>query len=689
MTEQIPPCGRNDCKNRIGEWNTAAAKPPLCSTIFSQSRRSFRMERSEMRNLKPSPRHFNASRRDVILVEKNNAATTQRPVRDVICQEKYCVPTARRFAREKSVSTNIKSLTGFFPNTIILLIFIFLCNTLLFAQPNIPKKAMDSYKKAEHAFYLTQYDKALKLCRQALKQEPDFLKPYLLMADIYLQKDDKNSTLEVLQQMMPRNIAIPSYVYLVGAELEQELGRYENMKPYLERYEADPSDNDGDTWQFNLLKKSLEYALWALRNPVDFVPENLGAAINTAADEYLPCLTADGKTFIFTRRLPNNNPDLPNTEQEDFFISYWDGEQWTEATPMPFPINTEYNEGAGTISADGRILIFTACAGIGKEYGAGRKGYGSCDLFVSFMKDGTWTPPQNMGAPINTAHWESMPSLSSDGRTLYFIRADRTKPNSGDIYVSHLQDNNQWGTPQKLPNNINSWGKEHSVFIHPNGHTLYFSSNGHPGMGGFDIFVTEKINDTLWSDPKNLGYPINTYRDENSILVSPDGRYAYFAANREDGYGKMDVYRFEMPPQLRPEPITAPVEPPPVVTDIFPEKIETGTAIILYNVFFDFDKSELQPESHAELTALIVFLQKNPTVSIEIEGHTDNQGDDAHNLKLSEARAKAVMNYLLINGIAQDRLSCKGYGATRPIQSNDAEEGRAANRRTECRIVRP
>ncbi|MCL2510758.1 MAG: OmpA family protein [Bacteroidales bacterium] len=569
----------------------------------------------------------------------------------------------------------------------LLLTILFFFNIPLFSQPTIPKKAIDAYKKAELAFHLAEYDKTVNLCRQALKREPDFAKCYLLLTETYIQKNDKNSASEVLRLMMTRNIIISPHVYLLAAKLEQELGRYENMKPYLDHYEAHSDDDDYDNRQFNLLKKSWEYAVWALQNPVDFVPENLGAAINTAADEYLPCLTADGKTLIFTRRLSGNNLNTSNSEQEDFFVSHWDGKQWTEAVPMPFPINTEYNEGAGTISADGRILIFTACAGVGKEYGAGRTGYGSCDLFVSFMENEKWTIPQNMGAPINTSHWESMPSLSSDGRSLYFIRADRTKSNSGDIYVSHLQSNNQWGTPRKLPDNINSQGREHSVFIHPNGHTLYFSSNGHAGMGGFDIFVTEKINDTLWSDPKNLGYPINTHHDENSILVSADGKYAYFAANREGNYGKMDIYRFEMPQHLRPEPLITPLEPPTAASkEIFPEKIEVGTAVILHNIFFDFDKSELQPESHAELTALLNFLQKNPTVAIEIEGHTDNQGDDVHNLKLSEERAKAVITYLIDNGIAAERLAGKGYGATCPIQPNDTEEGRAANRRTEVRI---
>jgi outer membrane protein OmpA-like peptidoglycan-associated protein/tetratricopeptide (TPR) repeat protein len=567
------------------------------------------------------------------------------------------------------------------------LIFLFCCNISLFSQQNISKKAMDSYKKAENAFYLTDYDQALSLCRQALKKEVDFTNAYLLLTDIYIQKNDKNGAADALRQMMTRNLIKEPYIYLRAAKLEQELGRYEKMTPYLERYEMFSNANPVDYWQFDLLKKSQEYALWALQNPVSFVPENLGDAINTADDEYLPCLTADGNTLIFTRRLTVKNPNMPSYEQEDFFVSQWDGERWTEAVEVGEPINTEYNEGAGTISADGRTLIFTACAGVGKEYGAGRKGYGSCDLFITFLENGKWTPPQNIGAPINTAHWESMPSLSSDGRTLYFIRADRTKSNSGDIYVSHLQEDKQWGTPKKLPDNINSQGKEHSVFIHPNGHTLYFSSNGHPGMGGFDIFVTEKINDTLWSDPKNLGYPINTHNDENSILVSGDGKYAYFAANRENGYGKMDIYRFEMPQQLRPEPITPQPEQEPIAQELFPEIVETGTSIILYNILFDFDKSELQPESHAELTALLNFLRKNPTVAIEIEGHTDNQGDEAHNLKLSEARAKAVMDYLLANGIAPQRLSCKGYGATRPIKPNDTEEGRAANRRTECRVV--
>jgi outer membrane protein OmpA-like peptidoglycan-associated protein len=451
------------------------------------------------------------------------------------------------------------------------------------------------------------------------------------------------------------------------------------MKPYLTCYEAHPNNNDSDGWTFDLLKKSHEYALWALQNPVAFVPENLGSAINTADDEYLPCLTMDGKTMIFTRRFANENQ---HNEQEDFFVSYWNDNQWMEAVPIGAPINTEYNEGAGTISADGRILIFTACAGVGREYGAGRNGFGSCDLFVAFKEDENWSVPQNFGAPVNTSHWESMPSLSADGRSLYYIRADRTKSNSGDIYVSRLQNDKRWGTPQKLPDNINSQGREHSVFIHPNGHTLYFSSNGHPGMGGFDIFVTEKINDSLWSDPKNLGYPINTSHDENSIIVSGDGKYAYFAANREDGHGKMDVYRFEMPQQLRPKLIT-----PPQEKEIFPEKIEEGVSFIMHNIFFDFDKSELKPESYSELAKLIDFLQKNPTISIEIEGHTDNQGEAVHNIKLSEARAKTVMDYLIANGISSNRLSCKGYGSANPIQSNETEEGRAANRRTECRIV--
>jgi len=568
------------------------------------------------------------------------------------------------------------------------LIIFFLSSSTLFSQQNISKKASESYKKAELAFHIADYDKALNYCRQALKKEADFVKAYLLLTEIYVKKDDKKTASATLQQLISRNVSIVSSVYLLGAKLEQELGRYENMKLYLDFYEAHPDKKDDDRWTFELLKKSHQYALWALQNPVAFLPENLGKAINTANDEYLPCLTADGKKLIFTRRLPIENSATANIEQEDFYVSYWDNEQWTEAVSIGAPINTDYNEGAGTISADGRILIFTACAGVGKEYGAGRQGFGSCDLFVSFREGEKWSNPQNMGQPINTTQWESMPSLSADGRSLYFIRADRTKSNSGDIYVSHLQDNKRWSTPQKLPDNINSRGKEHSVFIHPNGHTLYFSSNGHPGMGGFDIFVTEKINDSTWCDPKNLGNPINTHHDENSILVSADGKYAYFAANREDGYGKMDIYRFEMPQQLRPEPI--PLLPKIIAENeqIFPGKIETGASLIMHNIFFDFDQSDLQPESQTELARLIEFLQKNPTVSIEIEGHTDNQGDDLHNFKLSEARAKAVMDFLIAKGISQDRLTSKGYGSTKPIQPNETEEGRAANRRTECRIVK-
>lgn len=621
------------------------------------------------------------------------------------------------------------------------------------------KKALEAYNQALSAYHLGEYDKTLERSRQALKFTPQYPEPYLLMTEVYLLRRDKEAVVATLQELITLDVEFPCYVFLTLAQTEQEMGGYEAMRDYLEQYDACPKKNPDDAGDFALLKKSCAFALEAVKNPVDFNPENLGAAVNSEFSEYLPCMTIDGETLFFTRLLPIENFTGVNKEQEDFFVSRLTDSVWSVAEPLGEPINTDYNEGSGTFSADGRILIFTACAMTAKVYGAGREGYGSCDLFFTVKEGDKWSRPQNMGGLINTVLWESQPSLSADGKTLYFIRGDRTKKNSGDIYASHLQKDNSWGKPVRLPDNVNSKGKEQTVFIHPDGKTLYFSSNGHPGMGGFDIFMTVKVNDSAWSDPVNLGYPINTHRDENSIMISHDGRQAYFASERDDGFGKMDIYRFELPEYAQPEavsfmrgkvfdkedltPLQARVQlfnletnalvhafysdkvsgeflsvlPPnkeymvnvsapnylfysdnfrmeagrdslaPFVKEIPLQRIVVGESAVLRNIFFDFDRADLQPESESELAKLIEFLQWNPSVSIEIEGHTDNQGAAAYNLRLSEERAKAVRDYLISKGIAENRLHYKGYGAARPIESNDAEEGRKANRRTEFKVV--
>jgi outer membrane protein OmpA-like peptidoglycan-associated protein len=404
------------------------------------------------------------------------------------------------------------------------------------------------------------------------------------------------------------------------------------------------------------------------------------------------------------------------------------------------------------------ILIFTACE-LNGDWGQGRAGLGHCDLFFSQRQGTGWSAPENLGEKVNSFFWESQPSYASDGRTVYFVRGRKGQNglDEQDIWVSRLGEDRSWGKPERLKGKVNTPYTEESVMIHPDGRTLYFSSDGHPGMGGLDIFVSYLDENGEWAEPINLGYPINTCNDENSLLVSASGEIAFFASDREGGFGDLDLYSFELPQHVRPVPVnyckgkvydksslkrleahfelidlesgklivesysdplsgeflvclpegkeyalnvnrpgylfySANVIPRNVSKDGFSfdvplQKIKAGSSIVLNNVFFDTDKSDLKPASKIELNKLVQFLSENPTLRVELGGHTDNIGSDADNLNLSERRAKAVVDFLVANGVTVDRLTAVGYGESKPLESNDTAEGRAKNRRTEFTIL--
>ncbi|MGB1033321.1 MAG: TolB family protein, partial [Flavobacteriales bacterium] len=238
----------------------------------------------------------------------------------------------------------------------------------------------------------------------------------------------------------------------------------------------------------------------------------------------------------------------------DFFVSVKTDEEWDQAMPLR-GINTERNEGAPSLSADGQLLIFTACESVD---GWGKyQGKGSCDLFFSQRSGQDWSPAQNLGK-VNSYKWESQPSFSADGRTLYFVRGVRGPEgvNSQDIFFAQLQKDGSWSTPAKIPGFVNTEMEEESVMIHPDGETLYFASNGHPGMGGMDLFVSRKQKDGQWGTPMNLGYPINTGGDENSILVTSEGDVALFASDRPGGFGDLDLYSFDLPANVMASSVT-------------------------------------------------------------------------------------------------------------------------------------
>jgi len=583
---------------------------------------------------------------------------------------------------------------------------------------------------------------------KAIKIEPKFIEAHILLGDVYFDMGKPLDGIELYKKVVEIDDEFFSNTYNQLAQMQMSIGDYDNAVINYTKYIAKKRVNPKLKEKAELQLQNAKFGAIARKSPVPFEPKNLGANVNTADFEYFPVLTADGLTLVCTR---NKRRDEGADYQEDFYISFLknDGE-WGLAMNLGNPINTDDNEGAQTMTADGQQLFFTGCNR--------RGGMGSCDIYRSFREGRSWSTPENLGPPVNSDKWESQPSISSDGKTLYFSSNRAGGKGGADIFVTHLAPNGEWTEPRNLGDSINTAGYEETPFIHADGRTLYFTSNGHVGMGGKDIYMSRLDEKGIWSTPKNLGYPINTWKDEMGLFVDASGKLAYFGSDRDGGFGKLDIYAFELYQDARPIPVTyvkgivkdLPSKRPlgakfelidlstsktviesqsdkitgdflvclpvdrdyalnvskdgylfysanfslqgrapdskPFIMNVELQPIEFGKKVVLKNIFFETASYDLKPESTAELEKLVSFLKENPTIHIEIGGHTDNMGNRADNQVLSENRAKAVNDYLLTKGIVPARTEYKGYADTVPIDTNDTVEGRANNRRTEFTV---
>ncbi len=425
------------------------------------------------------------------------------------------------------------------------------------AYTSTNKKAIKYFEESKALFSVRKDDAAEKNMQSALKEDPNFTEANAAYGDFLMLKNRPKEAvacykkaIEVSPKFMTDNNFYLGKAYVAMADYEnaklsfQNFIKFERISPNLKE-------------EAQRLIKNSDFAISLIKNPKPFKPVNVGAGINTANGEYFPAITADGKQFMFTRALPRN--DIKGANNEDFFISVKSNTVWQTATPIN-EINSYGNEGAPTLSADGNIMFFASCSDEFGDYGSpDRKGAGSCDIFYSQKINGKWSKPRNGGAAINSTNWETQPSFSSDGKSLYFIKGYRGRGPQAkdiDIYVSVIGDDGKFKPAVKLNENVNSKGNEESVFIHPDNMTLYFASDGHPGLGGTDLFMSKRQADGNWGPAVNLGYPINTSLDENSLLVDPAGKLAYFASSREGGFGDLDIYQFELPEDIRPEKIT-------------------------------------------------------------------------------------------------------------------------------------
>jgi outer membrane protein OmpA-like peptidoglycan-associated protein/Tol biopolymer transport system component/predicted negative regulator of RcsB-dependent stress response len=607
------------------------------------------------------------------------------------------------------------------------------------------KKAIAAYEGGLKALQDRNIEQAFSEFEEAIEKDKLFSEAYFQLGRLYEQ--NRQFANAILNYEKAVNSHDSSSVSSVASQqvglLYLRKGDYDKATAYLEKGVSAVSPSNRKRYAARLA--SAKFGQEAILKPLAINAVELPKEINQFDSQYFPCLTADQETLIFTGKSPENR-------DENLYVSTWNSGQWTSPTSLSNAINTPQNEGTASISADGNTLVFTSCNN--------RNGFGSCDLYISYKTGNDWSAPKNLGNTINSPEWESQPSLSADGSQLYFVSDRRGSLGKRDIWTSKLDSLGNWQKAVNVGTSINTTEDDLSPFIHANGKTLFYASEGLVGMGGLDIYFSNFENNK-WTNPQNLGYPINTAEDQVALFITADGKKAYYSLEQEQNNKtrKAKLMVFDVPSSLQNQfksanylkgfvvdaktqrPLEAEIELVSLssqqavgkfrsdkisgryatvltsggeyavfvnkqgyffkslhldyateknqdkVLNIALEPIQKNTKEVLNNIFFATGKWEISTSSFVELDKVAQLLKANPSLPVEISGHTDDVGNDLANLQLSQKRAKAVVDYLIKQGVFAQQLKAEGYGKNKPVAPNTSDENRQLNRRIEIKFL--
>ena len=648
------------------------------------------------------------------------------------------------------------------------------------------KQAWQSIRQGDRYFKkgVGTYDLARDHYLFAGQYNPDNAALNYKLGVCYLFTDNKYEAINYLRSAYTADPSVSDDIHLMLARAYQLVLEFDKaIEHYNAHLEALDKQKDKEDYAAELGKYLEEcvHGKELSRDPVRVIIQNLGLQINSKYDDYNPLFDVGDSALFFTSRRPYGNSKrnpADNKFNEDIYRAVVNDGRFDDAVRLGKPFNTKHNNSLVGISAAGDQLFV---------YRGDIEG-GDIQVSDWNQKKAGWRRPRGLPSRLSSKEGETSAFLTPDGKTIYYVSRNNELTLGGkDILISRINEKGKWSTPENLSKLINTEYDEEGIFITPDGQSLYFASQGHNSMGGFDIFRSEMQPNGTWSSPENLGYPINTPDDEVFYVTDKSGHYGYYSAIREGGLGAKDIYKviylgaekelvFRTQDQLVAGPVlpksgvlTVPrllnVDTSYVVTgrvldtlsgitplvgkisfmdlntgntesfvisdtagnytarlpaakvygveihasgylyyldvlnlsgasntekinlNFYLRRVEVGTKVVLDNIYFETGKAILRPESFEALEQVARFMENNPNIRLEISGHTDNTGSLRVNQRLSRERAKAVVDWLVGQGIPAEKLEYEGYADTQPVAPNDTAEGREKNRRVEFKVV--